>query len=354
MKKKVVVAMSGGVDSSVAAALLKNEGFEVIGVTLNLFAAEKGGPACCGAAASGAMARAVCDAIGVRHYLKNAEEIFGREVIEKFVKSYLAGYTPNPCVDCNRFVKFSYLFDLAGALGADYLATGHYARIEKVPDGFRLLRGRDPLKDQSYFLYCLKKEQLPGILFPLGALAKSEVRKLAAELSLPAAGEKESNDICFVGGGDYGRYLGKKGVQARPGRIVDSGGKILGRHSGFFNFTIGQRRGLGVYGPGRLYVTAIKPEINEVVLGGLEEARFGAFTASGMNWLAEKPEAGRRIHAQIRYRHKPVSCLTVSSDGTGFSGVFGEPQFAPARGQSVVFYDGDRVLGGGMVTEVNK
>jgi tRNA-uridine 2-sulfurtransferase len=352
--KKVVVAMSGGVDSSVAAALLKKEGFEVIGVTLNLFAPEKGGPACCGTAGSGARARAVCDAIGARHYLKNAEEVFGRKVIDKFVKSYSAGYTPNPCVDCNRFVKFAYLFDLAGAFGAEYLATGHYARIEKAPDGFRLLRGRDPLKDQSYFLYCLKKEQLPDVLFPLGALTKQEVRKLAAGLALPSAGEKESHDICFVGKGAYGRYLGKKGVKPRPGRIVDSRGKILGRHDGFFNYTIGQRRGLGVYGPGRLYVTALKPEVNEVVLGGLEEARFGAFTASGMNWFAEKPAAGGRIHAQIRYRHKPVPCLTLSSEGTGFSGVFGEPQFAPARGQSVVFYDGDRVLGGGVITEVNK
>ncbi|MBU2572612.1 MAG: tRNA 2-thiouridine(34) synthase MnmA [Elusimicrobia bacterium] len=361
--KKVVVAMSGGVDSSVAAALLKKEGYEVIGVTLNLFAEEKGAPACCGAAEAGARARPVCDALGVRHYSKNAREVFKKKVIEEFVKSYAAGATPNPCMDCNRFVKFAYLFDLAKAFGAEYLATGHYARIEKTPstplragpDGCQLLRGCDPLKDQSYFLYCLKKEQLPHVLFPLGGLAKREVRAIARELGLPAAGAKESSDICFVGGMNYARYLKKNGgLKPRPGRIVDARGKTLGRHEGFFNYTVGQRRGLGVYGPERLYVTALRPEKDEVALGGLAEARFSSFEASGMNWLAKKPAAGARVRAQIRYRHKPASCLVASSDGTGFSGNFDEPQFAPARGQSVVFYEGDRVLGGGIISEVGK
>lgn len=355
MKKKVVVAMSGGVDSSVAAALLKEEGYEVIGVTLNLFAAQKGGPACCGAAESGAKARAVCDTLGVRHYLKNAVEVFKAGVIDEFVKSYLAGGTPNPCVDCNRSVKFSYLLELAKAFGAGCLATGHYARIEKIPDGFCLLRGLDPLKDQSYFLYCLKKAQLPHVLFPLGALTKKEVRRSAEALLLPTAKEKESNDICFVGEGGYERYLKKSGgVKPRPGRIVDAKGRTLGRHEGFFNYTIGQRRGLGVYGSGRLYVTALRPETDEVVLGGLADACFGAFEVSGMNWLAQKPAAGERVYAQIRYRHKPAACGVISSAGSAFSGVFEEPQFAPAAGQSVVFYDGDRVLGGGVICAVRK
>jgi len=363
---KVVVAMSGGVDSSVAAALLKKEGFEVIGVTLTLFAPEKGGIACCGAAEAGAKARAVCDALGVRHYLKNAADIFRKNVIDVFVKSYLAGATPNPCVDCNRSVKFSYLFDLAKVFGAGCLATGHYARIEKDPDGsaspgegfagsgFRLLRASDPLKDQSYFLYCLKKEQLPRILFPLGGLAKKEVRRIARELGLPAAEEKESHDICFVGKGSYDGYLKRSGVKPRPGWIVDAAGAKLGRHEGFFNYTIGQRRGLGVYGGERLYVTALRPEANEVVLGSLSDARFSKLEVSGMNWLAKKPVPGERVEAQIRYRHKPASCLVVSSDGTGFSGIFDEPQFAPAKGQSVVFYEGDRVLGGGTISAVSK
>jgi tRNA-specific 2-thiouridylase len=352
---KVVVAMSGGVDSSVAAALLKKEGFDVIGVTLNLFAGDRGRAACCGASDSAAKARAVCDALGVRHYLKNAVDVFKNKVIDEFVRSYAAGYTPNPCVDCNRFVKFSYLFDLARAFGTEYLATGHYARIEKTSGGFHLLRGTDPLKDQSYFLYPLQAGRLPHVLFPLGGLVKKEVRKLAGEFGLPTAGEKESNDICFVGEGSYGRYLAKSGgIKPRPGKIVDSRGKILGRHEGFFNYTIGQRRGLGVYGGGRLYVTALRPESDEVVLGGLSEACFGSFDAVNINWLAPRPARGERIGAQIRYRHKPASCLVVSSDGTGFSGVFHEPQFAPARGQSVVFYDGDRVLGGGTVSEVRK
>lgn len=355
MSKKVVVAMSGGVDSSVAAALLKEAGCEVIGVTLKLFDVETAPAACCGAADAGAMARAVCGALGVRHYFKDAREIFKRRVIDDFVASYAAGATPNPCVNCNRFVKFGYLFSLAGALGAGYMATGHYARIEKGPDGFRLLRGSDPLKDQSYFLYCLKKAGLPHLLFPLGAMTKEEVKEKARELRLPAAGAKESSDICFVGGTDYSRYLRKHGgLKPRPGRIVDSSGRTLGRHEGFFNYTVGQRRGLGVYGPGRLYVTALRPEANEVALGPLAEAGFGSFEASDVNWLSEKPAAGARVHAQIRYRHKPAPCIVRSCEGTGFSGVFDEPQFAPACGQSAVFYEGDRVLGGGIITAVSR
>ncbi len=352
-KKKVVVAMSGGVDSSAAAALLQKEGYEVIGVTLNLFSPENAKVACCGAAESGAKARAVCDTLGVRHYIKNAGEIFKKHVIDKFVKSYLAGSTPNPCVDCNRFIKFDYLFELAKAFGAEYLATGHYARIEKVQDGWRLMRGVDPLKDQSYFLYCLKKEQLPDILFPLGGMAKKEVRRIAGELDLPAAKEKESNDICFVGEGGYDKYLKHTGgVKPCPGKIVDASGKKLGRHDGFFNYTIGQRRGLGVYGAERLYVAALKPETNEVVLGKLSDACFDKVELSGMNWLAKKPAAGAYVDAQVRYRHKPAACLVVSCEGEGFSGVFSEPQFAPAKGQSLVFYEGDRVLGGGVISAV--
>ncbi len=356
MRKKVVVAMSGGVDSSAAAALLQKEGCEVVGVTLNLFSPDSASrAACCGAAESGAKARAVCDTLGVRHYIKNARDIFKKNVIDEFVKSYLAGATPNPCVDCNRSVKFAYLFELARAFGAEYLATGHYARIENARGGYRLLRGLDPLKDQSYFLYCLKKEQLPHILFPLGAMTKKEVRLIAAESGLPTAKEKESNDICFVGEGNYDRYLKYSGgVKPRPGSIVDAKGKKLGRHEGFFNYTVGQRRGLGVYGPERLYVTALRPETNEVALGKLSDACFGKFEVSGMNWLANPPAAGERIYAQIRYRHKPASCLIVSCEGEGFSGVFDEPQFAPAKGQSIVFYEGDRVLGGGVISAVSK
>ena len=363
MPKKVIVAMSGGVDSSVSAAILVKEGFDVTGVTLNLFAAPKGGPACCGAVESGAKARAVCDALGVRHYIKDAVGVFKAGVIDEFVQTYLDGRTPNPCVDCNRSVKFSYLFGLAKALGAGYLATGHYARIEKSPAGLGLLRGLDPLKDQSYFLYCLRREQLPHVLFPLGGMTKKEVRKLAGTLRLPTAQEKESNDICFVGEGGYERYLKKSGgVKPRPGRIVDAGGRTLGRHQGFFNYTIGQRRGLGVYGgdpvsehgAGRLYVTALRPETDEVVLGRLADACFSAFEVSGMNWLAKKPAAGELVCAQIRYRHKPAPCRVTASAGSAFSGVFAEPQFAPASGQSVVFYDGDRVLGGGVISKVSK
>ena len=348
--KKVVVAMSGGVDSSVTAALLKKEGHEVVGVTLRLFDERKGAVKCCGGADGAARARASAQALGIRHYFKSAQGLFSKTVIDNFVGGYLAGSTPNPCVECNRHLKFSYLFDLARSMGADFLATGHYAVIKKEGGRHGLFRGADPLKDQSYFLYCLGKERLDRLLFPLGGLTKKEVRRLASEFSLPSASEPESNDICFVTEGNYELYLKKTaGIKPRPGHIVDMAGKRIGRHNGFYNFTVGQRRGTGVYGGARLYVSEVRPETNEVVLGPLEAAHGSGFEMSGLNWLAGPGEKEFSCAVQIRYRHKPAPCLvSVREDGTA-SVRLEKPQFAVAPGQAAVFYKGDRVLGGGII-----
>lgn len=344
--------MSGGVDSSVTAALLKKEGYDVVGVTLRLFAERKDAVKCCGGADSAAKARASAQALGIRHYFKSAQELFSKTVIDTFVSGYLGGSTPNPCVECNRHLKFSYLFDIACSMGADFLATGHYAVIKKEGGEYGLFRGADPLKDQSYFLYCLRKEQLDRFLFPLGGMTKKEVRKLAAEFSLPSASEPESNDICFVTEGNYDLYLKKTaGIKPRPGNIVDMAGKRLGRHSGFYNFTVGQRRGTGVYGGSRLYVTEVRPEANEVVLGPLEAAHGSAFAMSGLNWLADPGKKDFSCAVQIRYRHKPAPCLvSVKEDGKAEVRLE-KPQFAVAPGQAAVFYEGDRVLGGGTIRE---
>ena len=343
--------MSGGVDSSVAAALLKQQGFEVIGLTLRLFnETGHGGISCCGGEASVLKARNAAHAIGIRHYFKNAREIFSKKVIDNFVSVYLAGGTPNPCVECNRYLKFSYLFDLARDLGAGALATGHYARIENAGGEPALLRGLDPLKDQSYFLYCLKKERLGRILFPLGAMAKTEVRALAAKLELPTAASAESKDICFVTEGNYDAWLKKTaGIKPRKGAVLDQDGKVRGSHMGFFNFTVGQRKGLGVYGAERLYLTEIRPGSNEVVVGPLKLAHKSVFTIASVNWLTEAPHPGARLWAQIRYRHQPAACRFEKKDDAALKFVFEEPQFAVAKGQSAVFYDGNRVLGGGII-----
>jgi tRNA-specific 2-thiouridylase len=351
VKKKVVVAMSGGVDSSVAAALLKERGFEVTGVTLRLFAERRGAVKCCGGEDSAAKARASADAIGIRHYFKSAQGLFSRAVIDKFVGGYLAGSTPNPCVECNRHLKFDYLYKLARSMDADYLATGHYAVVRKEAGEYGLFRGADPLKDQSYFLYCLKREQLDALLFPLGCLTKKEVRRLAAGFGLPTASAPESNDICFVTEGNYDQYLRKyAGVKPRPGYIVDMTGKRIGRHNGFFNFTVGQRRGTGVYGGARLYVTELRPLANEVVLGPLAAAHSSSFSMRDLNWLAEAPRGEFSSKVQIRYRHKPAACSVRPLPGGRAEVSLEKPQFAVAPGQSAVFYSGDRVLGGGIIT----
>lgn len=352
MKKKVLVAMSGGVDSSVACALLKERGFEVTGVTLRLF--DPGDKIdCCGSDSSGEKAREACDALGMRHYFKDARRYFSKNVVEKFAAAYLEGNTPNPCVECNRFLKFDYLFKIARALDMDYLATGHYARIEEKNGEYSLLRGKDENKDQSYFLYCVGKERLKHVIFPLGELKKEETRKIAAGYGLAAAREKESRDICFIPGGDYPAWLKRrKYAENAPGYIKDIKGKILGRHNGYFNFTVGQRKNLGVSSGERLYVVGINPAGNEVTVSGLENACFSGFRLGGLDWLAGvKPEPGNRLCSQIRYRHKPCEGIVESFSSGSLVFRFFKKQFAVTAGQSAVFYEGERVLGGGVIEE---
>lgn len=339
---KAVVAMSGGVDSSVACALALEAGYEAVGVTLGLF----GGASCCGAQSAADKAREACGRLGVRHYYKNAAPLFRQAVIAPFEAAYASGRTPNPCVACNRHMKFSYLLDLALEMGAEALFTGHYARLEGEGADRGLLRGADPDKDQSYFLYCIPRGHLGMLRFPLGGMKKTEVRARAADLGLRAAREKESRDICFAGEGDYGEWLAAKGGGGRPGDIVDRDGRVLGRHRGVAFYTVGQRRGLDVAAGERLYVTGIDPARNEVRVGTAEEASARSFRVSGYNDLSGEPLSS--VSVQIRYRQKPVPC-SVRPEGEVLSVVPETPVFGAAPGQSAVFYRGDRVLGGGII-----
>lgn len=341
-RPKAVVAMSGGVDSSVACALALEAGYDAVGVTLGLFP----GASCCGARSAADKAREACGKLGVRHYYKNAAPLFKKTVIAPFEREYALGRTPNPCVACNRHMKFSYLLDLAREMGAEALVTGHYARLEGEGAERALLRGADPDKDQSYFLYCLPGENLGSILFPLGGMKKSEVRARAAELGLRTAREKESRDICFAGEGDYGEWLAASGGGGAPGDIVDREGRVLGRHRGLSFYTVGQRRGLNVAGGERLYVTGMDPVRNEVRVGTAEEASVRSFRVSGYNDISGDALEGAAV--QIRYRQKPAPC-SVRREGAQLAVSLDSPVFGAAPGQSAVFYRGDRVLGGGII-----
>lgn len=362
LKKKVVVAMSGGVDSSVSAALLVREGYEVVGVTLRLFREKtRGGVSCCGSSSSMEKARKVCDGLGIRHYYKNAVQLFSSVVIENFVKGYAAGFTPNPCVECNRSLKFSYLLSLADGMGAQFLATGHYARITRgLPAGPRLIRGADKSKDQSYFLYCIGRESLSRIIFPLGEMTKTGVRALAGEFGIAAAREAESQDICFVPSGKYSDFIRgecrDRGLNAgKAGNIVGTGGRLLGRHDGIFGFTVGQRQGLRVQGPHPYYVVSIDASSGTVVAGEREEALSGGCVVSGVNWISPEPPAEvGPAEVQIRYRHKPARARLFRESADVIRVEFESPEFAITPGQSAVFYRGAEVLGGGIISSAVK
>ena len=352
--KKAVVAMSGGVDSSAACAVLLDKGFEVIGVTLRFFS-PLGRISCCGADESINKAKQVCHKLGIRHYVKDARAFFKKYVMDDFANGYLSGRTPNPCVECNRKLKFDYLFSIAETLGADFLATGHYALLKQVKGETALFRGKDPLKDQSYFLYCLPAKKLNKILFPLGEIEKTETRKIADKLGLPNAKSAESKDICFIPNGDYKSWLKENGkAENVPGYVKDESGKILGRHKGFFYFTVGQRRNLGISSSQRLYVSALNPKENEVIVSPLEGAMFSGFLMSQANWLKENIDFEKKHYVQIRYRHKPCKASVKKEKDGLYSVKFEEKQFAAAKGQSAVFYEKDRVLGGGIIEEAFK
>ncbi|MEA3306949.1 MAG: tRNA 2-thiouridine(34) synthase MnmA [Elusimicrobiota bacterium] len=357
MKKKVIVAMSGGVDSAVAAAILQKKGYEVIGVTLRLiFKKDSKDIECCGADESLNKAKEVCAKLGIRHYFKNAQRLFKRDIINTFIEEYLNGRTPNPCIECNRTVKFGYLFDFAKQMGADALVTGHYAKILNRDGEFGLYRGRDDKKDQSYFLYCLQRSKLKNLLFPLGNLTKKNVRCMAASFGLSLAKEKESKDICFIPDGDYTGFIKKNGkIRSLKGKIIDEKGKVLGWHNGFFNFTVGQRRGLDIAAKNRLYVSRIVPASNIIVVGDLDNVYFKDFSVKNINWLSfKKFEENDDIKVQVRYRHKPSKCKIIKIGKNFMRLSFAKKQFALTEGQSAVFYSGNKVFGGGIIDEVER
>jgi tRNA-specific 2-thiouridylase len=346
---RVVVAMSGGVDSSAAAALLKEQGHEVIGITLRVWSYEdKAGCGSCCSPEDIDDARRVAEALDIPFYVAGVEELFRERVVSPFVQSYLNGRTPIPCVACNRDVKFNFLLKRARALGAR-LATGHYARVEEHQGRFRLRRAVDAAKDQSYFLFTLGQEELRDVLFPVGELTKAQVREVAERHRLPTSQKPESMEICFVPDGDYAGFVEKVAGAQPGGDIVDSGGQKLGEHQGVHRFTVGQRRGLGVSGLVPLYVQRIDSEARQVVVGPVNEVERSRFEVLGSRWVDAPPGEDQRVQVRIRHRH-PGSLARVRLGQSGRASVELE---APARaitpGQAAVFYEEDRVLGGGWI-----
>jgi tRNA-specific 2-thiouridylase len=368
---RVLVAMSGGVDSSVAAALLKEQGFDVVGVTMRLHDDERegeGGRGCCGFSGARDAAR-VAAKLGFPRYTWDFRKEFGRMVVENFCTEYGRGRTPNPCLRCNELVKFTELLARAAQLGAERIATGHYARIDQDrgdcprmgtvpktgPAGrisvMSLRRGVDTAKDQSYFLYAMTQEQLSRVLMPVGGYTKTEVRDLARKLELPVAEKPESQDICFVPENDYGAFLRRQRPELfRPGPVLDMAGHVLGQHEGVAGFTIGQRKGLGLAFSGRRYVIRLDPEKNAVVLGTEDEARGRVVEAGDVRWVSGTgPVEPVRAHASVRYQSDGGDALVEPLEGDRVRVTFDEPQWAPTPGQAVVFWQDDCVLGGATI-----
>jgi tRNA-specific 2-thiouridylase len=342
--------MSGGVDSSASAALLAARGLDVLGVAMRVYdGADPGrGRSCC-APDDLEDARAAARALGIPFYVANLEEHFGRAVVDRFVEDYVSGRTPNPCIACNTEVKFDWLLRRARALGAR-LATGHYARVERRDGRRALLAAADPAKDQSYFLYGLSQEALPDLLFPVGGMTKSAVREVAARAGLRNAGKAESQEICFVTRGRAADYVALRRPEAlRPGEVVDTGGHVLGRHGGIHQFTVGQRRGLGVAGPEPRYVVGIDVARGSVVVGSSAEASRQRFEVREVNWVSGRPPP-RPIEARVKVRHRHQGEMGQVRPGAGVAEVrLARPVRGVAPGQAAVFYDGEEVLGGGRI-----
>jgi tRNA-uridine 2-sulfurtransferase len=351
---RIVVAMSGGVDSSVAAALLAEQGHDVIGVSMQLYDQTEGqtGFGTCCTIDDLYDARRVASAIGIPHYIVNFENRFDEQVVSNFIREYAAGRTPIPCAHCNSDVKFATLLERALGFGADALATGHYARVDRDSSGrYALRRGADTGKDQSYFLFSLTQEQLARASFPVGHLDKETVRQHARRLKLRVASKPDSQEICFVPDGDYAAFIERAAPELkRPGTIVNRDGERLGSHGGVHRFTIGQRKGLGLSSREPLYVLQIRPAAAEVVVGPRDALGRTALTASQVNWVSgEAPPDWLRVTAQIRYRHDAAAAQVRAADEARAELQFDEPQTAITPGQAVVFYDRDIVLGGGWI-----
>jgi tRNA-specific 2-thiouridylase len=367
---KIAVAMSGGVDSSAAAAILKAEGHELVGFSMQLWNQRRGIsvdengdplPSRCCSLDDVYDARRVAAELGFPFYVLNLEEDFERDVVQPFVSSYLNGETPIPCVACNSRLKFASLDRLAISLGCEKVATGHYARVQydRSANRYRLYRGRNLQKDQSYFLWELTQEQLSRSLFPLGEMSKPEVREVARKEGLAVAEKAESQEICFVPDGDYAgfidRYLEAENQgdrQPTAGDIVNAGGERLGQHTGIHRYTVGQRRGIGVQNERPLYVLSIDSEKNRVVVGEQDELESSEFTAAGVNWIAfSTPEEPVRAEVRVRYRHQAAPALISPVSNGRVRVQFDEPQRAITPGQATVFYRGDEVVGGGWITK---
>jgi tRNA-uridine 2-sulfurtransferase len=353
------IAMSGGVDSSVAALLRVRAGSRAVGLTMKLWDSgcdgESPDKACC-TADHAVDAMRVCQKLSIPHYVLDLREDFRRDVVDVFVSEYLAGRTPNPCVRCNTYLKWDALWDRARELGCSRLSTGHYARIRPASDGPALLRGADPLKDQSYFLWGIPRALLEHTDFPLGDLSKPEIRALAAKATLPTAAKSESQDICFVPGGDYRELVRSSRPGARllePGPIVGPGGSDLGRHQGLASYTLGQRRGVGVAWTEPLYVTGLDPDSNTLHLGVQSELDVDTLELEQENWLVDDAPRMENLSIQVRYRSTPQACRLER----GISGTVvhvSSPVLAPAPGQSMVLYQEDRVVGGGVLTRAHR
>ena len=351
--------MSGGVDSSLTAAILLERGFEVIGITMQLTSEDdelySSDRRCCSANEAND-ARQVADFLGIPHYVVDFHEEFQSKIVNCFISEYMKGRTPNPCVACNKYIKFGCLFNFIYEIGVDYLATGHYARIECINGKYYLKKGLDIKKDQSYVLYNVTADQLSKIILPLGDKSKEETRALAEKLNLPVAHKPDSQEICFVPNDDYKSFLlnnaDKNSEAFQPGEIIDVNGKVLGKHNGTAFYTIGQRKGLGIAAENPLYVVKLDVKTRQVIVGGADDVFASSLTADNIHWIYN-PTFPLKASAKIRYGSKVANCVVNQCEDGKVKVDFDEPQRAITAGQSIVFYDGDIVLGGGIIDIVS-
>jgi tRNA-uridine 2-sulfurtransferase len=355
---RVVVAMSGGVDSSVAAALLVEQGYEVIGMMMRLWSESPTGQQkafnrCC-TPDQMADARRIADRLNIPFYVLDVQDYFRQTIVQFFIDEHEAGRTPNPCIECNRQIRFTYLLEQALALGADFLATGHYARVHQSADGYHLLKAVDANKDQSYVLHVLGQEQLAKVCFPIGEYTKEEVRQLARQFNLPVASKEESQDLCFLRDGDYRRFLREYSVTTpAPGPIITTRGRELGRHEGLPYYTIGQRKGLGISASEPLFVLQKDPSRNALVVGTREELGRQSLVVRDVKWVSDSPpEEPIEVEVKIRYKAIPVSAVITLLPHHLVEVMLLEPVYGITAGQGAVFYQGDECIGGGIITNL--